>query len=379
MKVTWFRHHHENRNDLLRFGLMRLHYEGKLQYVERPFSDAKQAGFSKAILDYPDLRHLSFIIVQNGKQKIKCLVDNEDSFALITPLISEVDICFCAGYNSDFFEKKQFIKPYSWQDETEIKWYRETIERKIGNLGSHFSKIKKFVPITTNMGFGIKHPKWKVKVKNISYRINRFTGRPFGFTDDYKGFEIRDQMLRNLRDHQLDYDIVLNDTLWGWPQHRMNLHFRLQQLSKKGFRIHSALNWSTPCEMDGGNRKELNPDIFPIVTDKIQDKYEVMLAKSRLAVFACGFHWGWRSIMMLALSSGVPVLTDRLLTEAYFDMNEFSILQEEDHSWASIEQHLKKIDKVSWSKIKIHNQTVYDKYMSPESVAGYFIRTLDLN
>lgn len=377
MKITWFRHNHENRNDLLRFGFMRLHYGGGLHYVEKPFPDAEHAGFSKAILDYPDPRHLSFILVENGKQKIRCLVDNEDSFALISPLISEVDVCFCAGYNSDFFEKKQFVKPYSWQNETDIQWYRNTIEKKINTLGSHFNKIKRFVPITTNMGYTIKHPAWKQKFNNIHHRLNLLTGRPASFADDYKGFEIRDQMLKDLRRHQLEYDIVLNDTLWGWPQHRMNLHYQLQKLSNKGYRIHSALNWATPSDIDGGSKKNLDSTKFPIVTSKIQDKYEIMLAKSRLAVFACGFHWGWRSVMMLALSTGIPVLTDRLLTEPYFDMTEFKIFQQESNSWESIEQTLKTIDENEWEKVKKHNQEVYDAYMSPEAVAGYFLDSIE--
>ncbi|RYY68267.1 MAG: hypothetical protein EOO13_12765 [Chitinophagaceae bacterium] len=109
------------------------------------------------------------------------------------------------------------------------------------------------------------------------------------------------------------------------------------------------------------------------MTLPIDEKYELMLAKSRMAVFACGFHWGWRSIMMLALSTGIPVLTDRLLTEAYFDMNEFYLHQQEDHSWGSIEGELKKIDHSSWASIKLRNQSVYDMYMAPEAVARYFL------
>ncbi|RYZ25752.1 MAG: hypothetical protein EOO10_17455 [Chitinophagaceae bacterium] len=379
MKITWFRHNHEDRNDLLRFGLMRLHYSGEIRYVERPFADAGGAGFSKAVMDFPDRRHLSFLLVQNGNQRIKCLVDNEDSFALISPLISEVDVCFCAGYNSDFFEKKQFVRPYSWQDETDIAWYRDTIESKIQDLGSHFSKIKKFVPITTNMGFEIKHPAWKQKIKNMQHRFNRMAGKGEVFADAYKGYEVRDQMLRDLRNHQLEYDIILNDSLWGWPQHRVNLHRQLQDLHKRDYKVRSTLNWVPPSKNDGGTLRNIDKSAFPIVTLPIDEKYELMLAKSRMAVFACGFHWRWRSIMMLALSTGIPVLTDRLLTEAYFDMNEFYLIQQEDHSWESVEAELKKIDHSSWAKFKLLNQSVYDRYMSPESVARYVVANLELN
>ena len=81
--------------------------------------------------------------------------------------------------------------------------------------------------------------------------------------------------------------------------------------------------------------------------------------------------------MMLALQAGIPVLTDRLLTEPYFDMNEFKIFQQEDHEWASVASTLKAIDSAQWHEWKLHNQKVYDQYMLPEAVARYFINSLD--
>ena len=121
-KVTWFRHPHDGRNELLRFGLMRLHYEGALTYMELPFCEASKYGFSRVITTYPDIRHLSFLLIRINTTTIRCMVDNEDSFALVSPLIKEVDVCFCGGYNSDFFEKKQFVKPYNWQSEQDTSW-----------------------------------------------------------------------------------------------------------------------------------------------------------------------------------------------------------------------------------------------------------------
>lgn len=376
--ITWFRHHHENRNDLLRFGFMRLHYSGKIRYVEQPFSNARSAGFSHRILSFPDPRHLSFILVENGQRKLKCLVDNEDSFALITPLISEVDVCFCAGFNSDFFEHQRFVNPYSWQDATDIGWYRQKIERKIHELGSHFHKIRKFIPIAPNQATVLPVAGWRQKFRNISHRINQIAGKGTNFADVYREFSVREAMMEQLRNHDLFYDIVLNDTLWGWPTHRINLHKKLQNLHHKKYRIHSILNWTAPSDCDGSSIKMVNPDDFPMKTSPINHSYEEMLAQSRLAVFACGFHWGWRNIMMLALRVGLPVVTDRLLTEPYFDMNEFTIFQQEGNDWEIIEPTLNRIGLSEWKNIKIHNQTVYDKYMSPEAVANYFLRSLEI-
>ncbi|RYG45201.1 MAG: hypothetical protein EOO01_18220 [Chitinophagaceae bacterium] len=379
MKITvkWFRHHHENRNDLLRFGFMRLHYNAEIDYIERPLADAFEEGFHQAIGKYPDLRHLSFILIQNGKTKIRCIVDNEDSFALVSPLVTHSDFYFCAGYNTDFFQNYQFVNSYSWQKESDVIWYKNTIDKKIETLGQHFKKIKKFIPIAPNQGTQIAVSSLISKIQNINYRLRKITGKGIDFSNEYRGFEVREQALKKLRSHELKYDIVLNDSLWGWPKHRVNLHKKLQELANKNYKIHSILNWTDPVPYDGSLAEKMNAESFPMVTLPIQESYEEMLAQSRLAVFACGFHWGWRNIMMLALQAGIPVLTDRLLTEAYFNMNEFQFFQQEDHRWNTIEENLMSIDNERWEGIKRHNQFVYDKYMSPEVVARYVIQTTD--
>lgn len=377
MKITWFRHHHENRNDLLRFGFMRLHYAGELQYKEVPFADACQADFGKAIMEYPDHRHLSFILVESGNRKIRCLVDNEDSFALITPLVAEVDVCFCAGYNADFFEKKQFVEAYPWQNEADLAGYRQLIEEKVASFGDQFHKIKRFIPIGPNQGTPSPVAPWKQKLKNVQHRIGRLSGRGDDFSGVYESFERRQAYINSLRQETLAYDVVLNDSLWGWPQHRVNLHHRLYELSEKNYRIHSVLNWNPPVAIDGSDKNPLPADGFPMKTAPFSKPYEQMLAQSKLAVFACGFHWGWRNIMMLALQVGIPVLTDRLLTEPYFDMNEFKLFQQEDHQWVSVEKTLESFSAEQWLQWKEHNQKVYDRYMAPEAVAQYFIHSLD--
>jgi hypothetical protein len=377
LKITWFRHTHENRNDLLRFGFMRLHYSGEIEYIEKELNDAYEFGFDLSIKSYPDLRHLSFIGMQSSQTKVRCIVDNEDSFALVSPLMEFVDVYFCAGYNADFFEKKRFVNAYSWQNESDITWYRNTIEKKITSLGDHFHKIRRFIPIAPFPGSAVQASALKQKYKNIEYRLNKLTGKGTNFSDVYKGFETRESIMNDLRNHDMQYDIVLNDSLWGWPRHRLNLHTRLNELHQKNYRIHSVLNWTEPVEHDGSKTAPLNSSLFPYRTEPIKD-YELMLAQSRLAVFACGFHWGWRNIMMLALRTGIPVLTDRLLTEPYFDMTEFHLYQQEDHQWRSIEPTLNSIDPDDWEKIKKHNQSVYDKYMSPEAVATYFLQSIEV-
>ena len=83
--------------------------------------------------------------------------------------------------------------------------------------------------------------------------------------------------------------------------------------------------------------------------------------------------------MMFALMTGIPVITDRLLTEPYFNINEFEMQQVEDHCWQSLESYLNSLTEEKWIKAKVHNQQVYDKYMAPEVVAAYFLNTANLS
>lgn len=375
-QVIWFRHFHENRNDLLRFGLIRLCLSGVIRYEEQPFAAIGQYGFSEKIAKLDNPRHVSFLLVRYGNRSIRCLLDSEDSFALLSPFISEVDVCFCSGYNADFLEKKQFVQPYSWQNAADLSWYEKILEEKIKTLGVHFHKVKRFVPIAPNQGTAIPVPAWKQKISNAVHRLRVSAGKGIDYMPVYRGFEIRENYLKSLRNSTLQYDVVLNDSLWGWPAHRINLHTKLGELDQKGYQIHSVLNWTEPSGCDGGHSKAISSENFPIKTRSIANSYELMLSQSRLAVFACGFHWGWRNIMMLALQCGIPVLTDRLLTEAYFDLKEFVIFEQEDHQWHTVEPQLQRIGQEQWEAYKQHNQRVYDKYMAPEAVAQYFINEL---
>jgi hypothetical protein len=375
MKITWFRQQHENRNDLLRFGLMKLYYNRDIVYHERPFTEISRFGFSNKIQESTHLRHLSFLLVEDKNRKIRCIVDNEDSFVFVSPLITEIDIYFCAGYNSDFFEKKRFVSTYNWQNEKDVQWYRKTIQNKIDTLGNEFNKIKRFIPIAPNLANHLPVSAMKRKFRNLEHKVNRTLKKSDNFKEDYKGFHIRYYHLKALRENHLEFDIVLNDTMWGWPEHRINLHKSLKQLHDKRYIVHSTLRWSDPLEEDGSIFQKHDRKMFPMVTTALHQDYEAMLSKSRLGVFACGFHWGWRNIMMFALMVGIPVLTDRLLTEAYFDINEFNLFQSEKHTWDSIETLLSTITADKWQDIKLHNQSVYDKYMDPEIVAKYFINS----
>jgi hypothetical protein len=371
MEVIWFKNNHEQRNDLLRYGFMRLHHRGDIEYSEYPQKVCTMFGFSEAAAGH-EHRHTSLILFRDGARRVRCLVDSEDSFFCMCPLIADVDCYLCAGYNSEFFEKKRLFTPYSWQTEPEIRYYRERANELIGTWGSYFGRVRKFIPIAPNMWSKIPVPPLQQKYRNIRYRLHSKFSQTLYWQNAFLEYEFRYVELLELRNRPLLYDVVLLDTLWGWPRHRLNLHRKLQSISSR-YRIHSRLNWNDPVPQDGSNLKPLDPREFPIQTNPIDD-YETMLASSRLAVLAAGCHWGWRSIMSLALILGLPVYMDRAVLEPWFSLNEFEILWNSDGGdWRDLEKHLAAMSETEWKRAKKHNQTHYDAVMKPESVAEYAI------
>jgi hypothetical protein len=372
LQVTWFRNNHEQRNDLLRFGFMRLHRDHVIRYRERPLDDCASFGFSEAVRSH-EHRHTSVVLLSEGSCRIRCLIDSEDSFFWLCPLISEVDLYFCAGYNSTFFEHGQMVQPYSWQRDFELQFYKSRSDELLARFGEFFGKVRRFVPIGPSLASGEHVPFLVQKLRNLQFRAGSVGTRDLYWQSDFIDFERRYRSLLAGRAAKLRYDVVLRDTLWGWPQHRQRLHSELAQLAGRR-RIHSALNWSDPVPFDGSVEAPLNPREFPMVTGPIKH-YEEMLAQSRLAVFATGFHWGWRSIMSVALMFGLPVYMDRPLLEPWFRLDRFVIFWNEDGTWGDLEAHLKSISDVEWERIKSHNQRQYDELLKPERVASYVIET----
>jgi hypothetical protein len=280
-----------------------------------------------------------------------------------------VDYHFCAGYNQQIFQQKTFLQPYPWQTEADVAIYRQGVEHLIQRFGDHFDKVKKFVPIGPDSGKWARSSWFTQKWRNIQDKsLKWLTGKRY-WQPEFEVFEQRYQAIQALRSAPLLYDVVLADSLWGWPQHRFILHQQLGQLAQK-HQIHSQLNWNDAAQGSG-----LTASQFPLTTRAIIGNYETMLASSRLAVFATGYHWGWRNIMTLALYWGLPIYMDQPLLEPYFNFNEFKVFYNDDQ-WQSIDRYLLEIDEPIWQRIKTHNQAVYDRYLLPEKVAQYVLDTV---
>ena len=364
----------ENRNDLLRFGLMRLHLAKEIIYIEQDISQAFLAGFSKKISSDKH-NHLSFLSLENKSRSTKIIVDNEDSFIHCSPYLKEADYYFTAAYSSDFYKNKTFPKVYNWQKEDDINWYQTESSSIIKRLSEHFYKVKPFIPIAPNLTSSEKKNRFNQGMINAANKMTKFFKNRNYWRPALNDFEKRYNTIRSLRNNGLKYDVILSDTLWGWPKHRIKLHRKLAKLSVT-YSINAILNWHPPYIHDGSMNAKIDNRDFPMHSGEVITNYEKMLSESKLGTFATGFHWGWRNIMTFSLCIGIPVVMDKPIFEPYFDFNKFKVFYNEDGEWNDIRPLLDKITPEYWEQIKTHNQLIYDQYLAPEAVARYLIKTI---
>jgi hypothetical protein len=370
MIVEWYRHGHEHRNDMLRFGLMRLHRTGEITYRERSLAESREGGFSAGTATH-DHRHTSVLAVRSGSTSRRIVVDSEDSFFWMAPLVQDCDVYFCAGYSPSLFEERRFITPYAWQTEAELAFYRDRADRLIADYGEVFKRVRPYVPIAPSMGRRRPLPRLTVRFRNLRHRVMRRLKRDRDWYHEHLDFEERYTELLSYRMVALRHDIVLMDSLWGWPRHRVALHRTLRHLSPR-YAIHSRLNWSAPYACDAGDQSGLEPSEFPMTIGTIGD-YEQMLSQSRLGTFATGFHYGWRNIMTLALMIGLPVLTDRLVVKPWFDFNVFDFTETGEFGLGNIEAVLARYPAERLIEVKARNQAAFDRYLSPEAMARHVL------
>lgn len=374
MNITWYRHGHENRNDWVRYGLMLLHTDGKISYLEKDLAQATEGGYSPMVAS-TEHRHLSFLVLSVNNKACKVIIDGEDSFIHLSDFIREADIYFTAGYNNELYRNMQFPKVDAWYSETDISWYKSKVDEVINQLGDQFYKIKPFIPIGPDLNFEEQSGFLSKKIDSLTHRLQKAINNTNNWLPVKRNFDKRFVQLMALRNEKLLYDVVLKDTLWGWPSHRIKLHEQLKQLARTR-KISSVLNWHEPVYHDGSITSPADRSQFPMITGEEINNYELMLSQSKLGVFATGFHWGWRNIMTLALFIGIPVIIDTPVLESYFDIGEFSLLYNSSANWDTIDEHLSSIDNTKWLRVKQQNQKVFDTRMSPRVTATYLIDTV---
>jgi hypothetical protein len=373
--VYWFTHGHEDRNDWLRFGFMRLHAAGIVHYEERPLADAsRHFGFDPIVTDHTH-RHTSVIALRSGSRTVRILADSEDSFFWMCPLISSVDLYFCAGYNRDFFVNRTFNTPYAWQTEVEVAFYRQRAAELIASHATDFHRVRPYAPIGPNLASARNYSWLDQKVRNLHFRAASLLRGRTPWLLRYLDFESRYRRIEALRRLPAAYDVVLQDTLWGWPRHRIELHRRLNAMSAKGFLIHSRLNWQAPMDIDGGTSHSIEKADFPMQTGSLHE-FEKMLAASRLGVFATGFHYGWRNIVTFAMMLGLPIYCDPFIIEHYTDHRDYTFFTNHSGNWEELEALITRFRcDVALGEAKRQNQSYFDENLTPERVAQYVLRS----
>ena len=369
IKIIWFKNSHEQSLNWLKFGLMQLHKKKEITFIEKDNDQLKSENVSDAIKNHKHRRTVILKVIKNGLTKF-VFVDAEDSFFHLNYLIKDVDLYFISSYNTDFFIHKKTDFLLSWHQQEDVNEYKEIATDLIRKFGREFSKVKKLFPIGPGLDLQLTKLGWiQAKLKNLQFKIHKNLFGSNNWEEAYKLFEKRYSILLSYRNEPLVYDVVALDTLWGWPEHRIEVHNQLKQLSTQ-FKILSELRFN-----DNKHTKHINSSEFPIVSNPINGNYEQKLVSSRLGVFASGFHFGWRNIVMVALMAGIPIYSDEIILEPYFDWNLFKIFYNKGN-FEDLPNLLSSINEEEWLDIKKHNQEVFDRYMHPIKVAEYFIKTI---
>jgi hypothetical protein len=355
---------------------MKRHLEGDLVYREVPQERGRDFGLSDDLVQH-DHRHTSIFHVNDGPQSCLVAIDNEDSFVHMQPFIEEVDVYFCCPFTTAFHREKEFPSLLPWQTDEDVEYYRSKASELVERYGEHFEKVRPLTPTPTTLAdFGaMSKSEWRMAVwKHRFRRLQVWKKDRELWRHDYAACEARYTQMLSYRDQPLHYDVVCRESLWGWPDNRIELHKRLHSLKEEGYEVYSEL---TPAseeevipsrfEVTEENRERLEDLMQPM---SLNDPYETALARSRLAVFPTGFHWGWRGIMFLGLCAGLPALMDRPLYEPYFDFDEFEVAYNEG-TWEQTRELVDEIDPQRWEAIKQNNQEVFDRYLSPEAVGDY--------
>ena len=383
LQIEWL-----NKNDRVslyaKYCMMELARTGEIDFVR-----IHPSRFDRGILSESSLGALSpaqsFFVARLGDQQCKVILDCSESFFYISQAIKDVDLYFFTSYNRDLFREHRFFKPYHWQSAINLSDYESSFGRIEDLYGKHFHKIIPFIPYPMSMAVPARmfnkcrqiYIVLLLLARNVIKRLPRTAVGQFD--PDLLLYRLRYELIKSYRSNQLRYDVVLRDTLFAWPLHRIMLHRALKKIVGKS--IIASISTSDVNDPDAWWRKVI-PDgeiseVIQILKDQPQftDDFEKMITSSRLSVFATGKHWGWRGITFLSLMCGGPILMDVPVFEPYFPISEF-ILFYNHREWKELDSVLDDIDDSKWQNIRRHNQQMFDKYLAPLPVARYVCQTL---
>ncbi len=372
-EVTWFSNNHEHSLHWIKLGLMRLNAGGNIKLRDIPCHLAHGELPGHWVSHH--FRRLVAIKVKWDNSSYLVLLDGEDSIFQTSPLILDCDFYFSCAFHRPFFSGAPFSLALPWQSAAELSFYSDYYHRLQNNYRKHLHKAYPLGPIGPELE-SVQSINWGFqKIRNIRYRLRRLYSPAIDLSYQYKRFEQRMNMLVQLRKVKPIYDVVLRDSLWGWPRHRIALHERLATLSNR-YDIRTKLTWRKAEAYELGDEPAPDPYNFPQIAGlAIPSDYEAGLAKSRLGVFATGFHYGCRSITTLAWYLGLRTYVDPLSFDTGADLTGLDIAFNHEGNWPHLDYFLA-IAAIEPSQKKEQRQRVFDQELAPEILAKRMLQII---
>lgn len=312
------------------------------------------------------------IRISDGARSTLVVLDGEDSLFQTSSLIEHCDLYFSCTFRKKFFNREPFDLELPWQTECELRPYREKYQAVQERFRAHLKKGRLFVPIGPNMEPNLPLNFLNAKVLNLRHRIAKLKAPWLDWGVQFSRFERRWEHLRHLRAKTPIHDVILKDSLWGWPRHRIALHQRLRELSSD-FKIGAELHYrvAEPYEL-GTHPAPVREDFPQIVGQGVAGDYETQLASSRIGVFATGFHYGCRNIVTLAWFLGMRTLVDPQSFEAIYKFEEVGERIHRSGTWAELAAELAAA-RAELPSERVSRQNRFDQVASPLCAARYLI------
>lgn len=368
--VTWFRNRHEHSLHYAKFGLMQLARAGEITFREIAIQHSGDL-LPEVFRTYDYARGVT-VNVEEGRARRLLYLDGQDSIFQLSPLLREVDLYFTCTYHRPFFEGQPFSLGFPWQTECELSHYRQLYATLQTQYAPFLSRVRPFLPIGPGMTMAEDRSWLGQKLHNLRWRWSQRKAPWVEWCFQFARFQKRWEQLRQLRQEEPQLDIALRDSLWGWPRHRVALHKKLSRLSNR-FQIQAELHYRKPFDYEIGTHPAPVPADFPLKTNGgVTSDYETQLARSRLAVFATGFHFGCRSIMTLAWLLGLKTYLDPLIFESTFPFAELEPDFNESGDWSTLEASLEAAQQET-SSDRQRRQQIFDRVASPHVGASYLI------
>jgi hypothetical protein len=372
--VTWFANDHDHSVHYFKYGLMRLARMGEIRFQELPNELA--GNLLPGPVRVHKHRRTAAVRIESGKTSRLIILDGEDSIFQLSPLIQWCDVYFSCTYRRRFFEQESFDLELPWQTDCETGYYRELYYKLQGRYKDHLHRARPLMPIGAAMEWTGPESYVERKAWGLRHKFSKLSAPKIDWGIQFARFEKRWDHLMRLRALAPSHDVILKDSLWGWPRHRIALHQELARLAGD-YDVRAELHYRVAEAYELGTHPAPSAVDFPMIAGgPVSGDYEEMLARSRLAVFATGFHYGCRNIVSLAWLLGIRTLTDPFSNEAIYDFEKTGVTLHQSGDWREIRVELEKA-RMEPVEARIARQRTFDEIGSPELAARWIVASLE--